>query len=128
MRQLNIPFQPHDFVKGRKFLVYADLTYARDYFPKDDDSDDMGIGSFHLETKTEYKHEQVLLGVVDNDTDIVDLVDRFKITDNKFDWRIDKQKLHAMSIDYFYVENNNKAVDAADRDHRIPDISVSKSD
>ena len=95
MTQPTLPFKPPNFIKGTKYLVYADITYVREYYEPDE-----GVG-FFTPTKKQYRNETVLIGVVDNETDIEHVIDKLPQR-SKFDWSIEKKHIYAKSITYFY--------------------------
>jgi hypothetical protein len=97
MTQNSIPFPEPTFVKGVKYLVYADITYVREYYEKTDDND-MG---FFLPTTKKYKTETLLIGVVDHEADIEHVMAKPIVT-TKFDWQVQHQRVYAKTITYFH--------------------------
>lgn len=99
MSQQSIPFNEPTFVKGVKYLVYADITYVREYHEKTDSDDLWAI----LPTKKDYKHETILIGVVDHETDIEHVMLKPLVT-TRFDWQVHQQRVYAKTITHFYEE------------------------
>tara|TARA_R110000751_G_scaffold45158_3_gene102766 strand:- start:1367 stop:1681 length:315 start_codon:yes stop_codon:yes gene_type:complete len=99
MSQQPIPFKDPVFVKGVKYLVYADITYVREYYEKTDDND-MG---FFVPTTKKYRDETLLIGVVDHETDIEHIMKK-PINTTKFDWQIHTHRVYAKTITHFYEE------------------------
>tara|TARA_R110000765_G_scaffold120939_4_gene216922 strand:+ start:3675 stop:3974 length:300 start_codon:yes stop_codon:yes gene_type:complete len=95
--QLNFPI---DIKKSTKHLVYADIKKSRTYHESNDDMD------FFPPTKTEYKTETIVIGVVDNGCDVPSL-NQFiqeKVKDSPYHWTVESVKFRASEVDYFKFE------------------------
>lgn len=97
MNQKKLPFK-ETFEKSDKYLVYADITYARWYHKKDDDPNSLGFGS----TEIERRNETIVLGVIDNEYDIELLADSIDKSDViKYHWTIESARLYANKVKHY---------------------------
>jgi hypothetical protein len=98
MRQPNLDF-PVDMKTSTKYIVYADVTKYRMYHETSDSYD------MWATTKKEYKHERLVIGIVDNEYDVPTLNEHVKnkASNGLYGWTIEKVTFTASAIELMFL-------------------------
>lgn len=98
--QQTLTFPPVELEVKEKFLVYAEVEYSRSYYETNND-EPFGWGQ---PPKQESKFETIVVGVVDNEADVNNILFKANDIDSKYQWKVVKRKLYAKKVNHYIAK------------------------